>query len=90
MSHAAFTIRELPDGGACRPGMETGLPPDPRKAAERNLSDGISCVIIENAPGFRMKTGVFFSLQSLFLLVLGLQEHGRDFQDNFSGHSRCC
>lgn len=24
MSHAAFTIRELPDGGACRPGMETG------------------------------------------------------------------
>lgn len=24
MSHAAFTIRELPDGGACLPGMETG------------------------------------------------------------------
>ena len=23
MSHAAFTIRELSDGGACLPGMET-------------------------------------------------------------------
>ena len=56
MSHAAFTIRELPDGGANLSGMETGLQTGSGKKAEEHLFSGIYGEI-NNPPGFHPKTG---------------------------------